>query len=151
MADTKMTGLVADTTMADSDIMHFVDLDDTTMDASGSNQKITVANVKLAVNNFTAVNYTGTTDTLALTDAWKMIYYSNSSQVDVTIPTNASVAFPVGTRMMLLSTGAGGVTLTTTSLTLLGSSPNKTIVQNEAIYIEKTATDTWAIVGGTAA
>ena len=151
MADTKMTGLVADTTMADSDIMHFVDLDDTTMDASGSNQKITVANVKLAVNNFTAVNYTGTTDTLALTDAWKMIYYSNAAQVTVTIPTNASVAFPVGTRMMLLSTGAGGVTLTTTSLTLLGSSPNKTIAVNEAIYIEKVATDTWAIVGGTAA
>jgi len=98
-----------------------------------------------------AVNYTGTTDTLALTDAFALLYYSNASQVTVTIPTNASVAFAVGTRICLMSTGAGGITLTTTSLTLLGSSPNKTVVQNEAFYIEKVATDTWAIIGGTAA
>jgi len=103
------------------------------------------------LTNIAAVNYTGTTDTLALTDAFALLYYSNAALVTVTIPTNASVAFAVGTRIDLMSTGAGGLTLTTTSLTLLGSSPKKTIAQNEVLSIEKVATDTWAIIGGTAA
>ena len=103
------------------------------------------------LTNIAATNQTGTTYTLALADAHSMIYLSNAAAVTVTIPTNASVAFATGTRVCLLSTGAGGVTLSTTSITLLGSSPNTTIAQNEAMYLEKTATDTWAVIGATAA
>ena len=120
-------------------------------DATPIDGPITSASTTNDLTNITAITYTGTTDTLALTDAGALIYYSNASQVTVTIPTNASVAFATGTRMVLMSTGAGGLTLTTTSLTLLGSSPNLTIAQNEALYIEKIATDTWAVVGGTSA
>ena len=76
---------------------------------------------------------------------------SNAALVTVTVPTNASVAFPTGTQISLQSLGAGGVTLTTTSLTLNGSSPNTTIAQNEVMVLEKTATDTWSVLGGTAA
>lgn len=101
-------------------------------------------------NDAAAVTYTTTTSTLALTDARQLIYYSNAALVTVTVPTNATVAFPIGTRMVLMSTGAGGLTLTTTSLTPLPSTAKKTISQGEAIYLEKVATDTWAIIGGTA-
>lgn len=99
------------------------------------------------IMNQAAVNYTGTTDTLALTDAERTLYYSNASQVTVTVPTNASVAFPVGTRIVVYSTGAGGITLTTTSLTILGT--NVTCAQYEAMYLEKYATDSWIVIGGT--
>jgi len=98
-----------------------------------------------------ATTQAGTTYTLALADAFSMILCSNAALVTVTVPTNASVAFPVGTQIALQSTGAGGVTLTTTSLTLNGSSPNTTIAQNEVMVLEKTATDTWSVLGGTAA
>ena len=80
-----------------------------------------------------------------------MVYLSNAAEVTVTIPLNAAVAFETGTRVVLLSTGAGGVTLSTSGITLLGSSPNTTVAQNEALYLEKTATNTWGVVGGTAA
>ena len=99
-----------------------------------------------------ATTQSGTTYTL---DALRRIQHGatvrNAALVTVTVPTNASVAFPVGTQIALQSTGAGGVTLTTTSLTLNGSSPNTTIAQNEVMVLEKTGTDTWSVLGGTSA
>lgn len=113
-----------------------------------------VASVDVMVDGIArkpATTQSGTTYTIDADDEWSMVALSNAAAVTVTIPTNAATALPVGYRCLLLSTGAGGVTLTTTSLTLLGSSPNTTIAQNEAMYVEKTATDTWAIIGATAA
>lgn len=46
MADTKTTGLTALTTLADGDLFMVVDVSDTTMDAAGTNKKITAANVR---------------------------------------------------------------------------------------------------------
>lgn len=93
----------------------------------------------------------GTTYTLATADAFSQILLTNASQVTVTIPTNASVAIPIGSRIQLFAAGAGGVTLSVTGITLNGSSPNLTIAQNEALWLEKTATNTWTVVGGTSA
>ena len=98
-----------------------------------------------------ATTQSGTTYTLDLSDVFSTVMLSNAALVTVTVPTNASVAFPTGTQISLQSLGAGGVTLTTTSLTLNGSSPNTTIAQNEVMLLEKTATDTWSVLGGTAA
>ena len=42
---------------------------------------------------------TGSTYTLVLTDAHKLIIRSNSSANTVTVPTNNSVAFPIGTQI----------------------------------------------------
>jgi len=98
-----------------------------------------------------ATTQSGTTYTLALADEFSTVMLSNAALVTVTVPTNASVAFPTGTQISLQSLGAGGVTLTTTSLTLNGSSPNTTIAQNEVMVLEKTGTDTWSIHGATAA
>ena len=99
----------------------------------------------------TATTQAGTTYTLALADEFSMVLCSNAALVTVTVPTNASVAFTVGTQIALQSTGAGGVTLTTTGLSLNGLSPNTTIAQNEVMVLEKTDTDTWSVLGATAA
>lgn len=98
-----------------------------------------------------ATTQSGTTYTLALSDVFSTVMLSNAALVTVTVPTNASVAFPTGTQIALQSLGAGGVTLTTTSLSLNGSSPDTTIAQNEIMVLEKTATDTWSVYGGTSA
>jgi len=89
---------------------------------------------------------TGTTDTLALADAYKAKRYSNASQVTVTVPTST---FSAGDWVVLISTGAGGLTLSTTGITLEGSSPNVTIAQNEWLEVLFTDTDTIAVAGGT--
>jgi hypothetical protein len=54
--------------------------------------------------------------------------------------------------VVVQSSGAGGVTLSVTSITLIGSSPNLTIAQNEALFLKcvDASADTWSVVGGTA-
>lgn len=94
---------------------------------------------------------TGTSLTLAASDANRTTIMSNAAQVTVTIPLNSAEPFAIGAQFALHSTGAGGVTLSTTGITLNGSSPNTTIAQNEVMVLEKTGTNTWSVYGGTSA
>lgn len=85
---------------------------------------------------------TGTAYTLVLTDAGKTVTLSNASAVTVTIPTNASVAFPIGTIARFVNKGAGTVTIQPTGgVTLNGG--NLTLPQFAAVQVVKLATDTW--------
>ena len=95
---------------------------------------------------------TGATYTLVETDNGAVIRFTNASQVTVTIPTDASDDLPDGFWCSLFAEGAGGVTLSTTGITLAGSSPNTTISQNEAMVVRKTdEANVWMVVGATAA
>ena len=91
----------------------------------------------------------GTTHTLALANGWSTVIYSNAAAVTVTVPTNATVAFPVETTMLLVAAGAGGISLTTAGLTLIGSSPLVGCAQNEGLWLRKVDTDSWVVLGGT--
>lgn len=94
---------------------------------------------------------TGTTYTLALTDSAKFVTLSNASAITLTVPTNSSVAFPIGTQVNIVQLGAGQVTVST-SATLRGyGSRYKLIGQYAAATLIKIATDEWVIVGNTAA
>lgn len=72
-------------------------------------QQMTAA---LAANKLLLVSQTLTASaTLALTDANSIVYVNHASltaQVQVTIPPNASVAYPVGTVIQITSRGVGG-------------------------------------------
>jgi hypothetical protein len=54
---------------------------------------------------------TGTTYTLAASDAGDVVTLTNGSPITVTVPTNASIGFPVGTQITLAQMGAGKVTV----------------------------------------
>ena len=90
----------------------------------------------------------GTTDTLADADRARLSLYSNAALVTVTIPTGT---FSAGDWFLLQSTGAGGVTLSTSGITINGASVNTTIAQNEAMTIIFTAANTVTVIGATAA
>jgi len=72
------------------------------------------------------------------------------------IPTNASVAFPVGTALTVLNIGAGTCTIsavtpgTTTVLSAGAVAASPTLAQYKSAVCIKTATDTWYVVGGIA-
>ena len=72
------------------------------------------------------------------------------------IPTNASVAFPVGTAITVLNIGAGTCTISavtsgTTTVLSGGATPAApTLAQYKSAVCIKTATDTWYVVGGIA-
>jgi hypothetical protein len=72
------------------------------------------------------------------------------------IPTNASVAFPVGTAITVLNIGAGTCTIsavtpgTTTVLSAGATAASPTLAQYKSAVCIKTATDTWYVVGAIA-
>lgn len=96
---------------------------------------------------------TGTAYTAVLTDDHKIITMSNAAANTLTVPTNASVAFPVGAKLSIWMAGAGVTTITgDTGVTINGvSAGSGDLAQYGACSIVKTATDTWLAVGLTVA
>jgi hypothetical protein len=98
---------------------------------------------------------TGTTYTFVLSDANnELITASNASAQTYSIPTNASVAFPIGAQINIIQIGAGQVTInavtsgTTTVLSngATAASP-KLRVQYSSATLVKVATDAWYVIG----
>ena len=90
----------------------------------------------------------GTTYTLVLGDAGKIVEIGNASSITLTIPTNASVAYPVGTQITILQTGAGQITVAAPSGGTLNATPGtKLRAQWSSATLLKRATDTWVLIG----
>jgi len=96
-------------------------------------------------------NQTGTTYTLVLTDKDnKTVTMTNASANVVTIPTNASVAFPINTKIPVMQHGAGvtsstgdtGVTVNNVSAGSVAASS-----QFNGMLLHKTGTNTWVVSG----
>lgn len=90
---------------------------------------------------------TGTSYTFVLADKEKTITASNASPVAFTIPTNTSVAYPIGTRLYLINVGAGTLTVQgTTGVTVNGTAQGSTTIAQHASKIAtKLATNTWNV------
>jgi hypothetical protein len=108
---------------------------------------LTSPKVNLGVNA-----QTGTTYTTVLDDNGKLVTQTNASAIATTIPTNASVAYPIGAQITFSQMGAGqvtisgavGVTIASTGAT--ATAPKLRVQYSTATAIQ-TATDTWLIVG----
>jgi hypothetical protein len=111
-------------------------------------------------NGLTAftVGTANTTDyTAVLADQYQVLEIMNkATAIAFKIPTNASVAFPVGTALTVLNIGAGTCTIsavtpgTTTVLSAGGTAASPTLAQYKTAVCIKTATDTWYVTGGIA-
>jgi hypothetical protein len=95
--------------------------------------------------------------TAVIADAYqKVIYMDKATAVAVKIPTNASVAFPVGTVLNVLNKGVGTVTIsavtsgTTTIVSAGATSASPTLGTAKMAACIKVATDTWYVVGAIA-
>lgn len=106
---------------------------------------------------FTLNAQTGTTYTATSTDQYQvLVTMSNASANAFKIPTNASVAFPVGTVITVLNIGAGTNTIsavtsgTTTILSSGATAAAPTLGQYKSAACIKTATDTWYVIGAIA-
>ena len=92
--------------------------------------------------------------TAVLDDQYQVLVPMNkATAVAFKIPTNASVAFPVGTAITVLNKGAGAVTIsavtsgTTTVLSGGAVAASPTLAQYKTAVCIKTATDTWYVAG----
>jgi hypothetical protein len=101
------------------------------------------------------VGAANTTDyTAVLSDQYQVLELMNkATAIAFKIPTNASVAFPVGTAITVLNIGAGTCTIsavtpgTTTVLSAGATAASPTLAQYKSAVCIKTATDTWYVVG----
>jgi len=103
---------------------------------------------------FTLNAQTGTTYTTVLNDQYQvLITQSNASANAIKIPTNASVAFPIGTVLTILNIGVGACTISavtpgTTTILSAGTVPAApTLAQYRSAACIKTGTDAWYVVG----
>ena len=88
--------------------------------------------------------------TLALTDAGRTIPCNHAStQINITVPPNSSVAFPVGTTIILARTGVAEVAVVAGSGVTINSADSykKINKQYETMALYKLATDTWLLYG----
>jgi hypothetical protein len=85
--------------------------------------------------------------TLVLADKGKVVEVSNASANTLTVPTNESVAFPIGSQINILQTGVGQTTVAGAGVTINGTPGLKLRTQWSSATLIKRATDTWVLVG----
>jgi len=95
--------------------------------------------------------------TAVLDDQYQVLVPMNkATAVAFKIPTNAAVAYPIGTAITVLNKGLGAVTIsavtsgTTTVLSAGAVAASPTLAQYKTAVCIKTATDTWYVVGAIA-
>lgn len=103
---------------------------------------------------FTLNAQTGTTYTSVLNDSYQtLVTMSNASANTFKLPTNASVAHPIGTVITVMNIGVGVCTLsavtpgTTTVLSAGAVAASPTLAQYRSTACIKTGVDSWFIVG----
>jgi hypothetical protein len=118
---------------------------------------VLTANMFNGLTSFT-VGTANTADyTAVLADQYQVLEIMNkATAIAFKIPTNASVAFPIGTAITILNIGVGDCTISavtsgTTTILSAGAVPAApTLAQYKTAVCIKTATDAWYVVGGIA-
>jgi hypothetical protein len=119
---------------------------------------LTAANVNSiteGVNDiaFATINaQTGTTYTLVLTDVAKVVTLDNVSAITLTVPPEASVAWPAGTTIVLVALNTGVVTVTAGAGVTINSAGGAVDIGERygAVTLTKYGTDTWLLIGNLA-
>jgi hypothetical protein len=104
--------------------------------------------------NLTFDAQTGTTYTVVLDDNGQIVTMNNASANTFSIPTNASVAFPIGTQINVLQIGVGQTTIqavTSGTTTILSTGTTAATPRLRARYsmatCVKAGTDLWYVSG----
>ena len=86
---------------------------------------------------------------LALSNSEGVVVTTAGTATDVRIPTNAGVAFPIGTKITIIQEGSGTVTVVgTLGVTLQSSQGHDRLSHQYSVAtVVKTAIDTWYLYG----
>ncbi len=104
---------------------------------------------KSYVANSTSVVTKGSSFTLTLADASKTILLSTTTPMTLTIPSNSSVAIPIGYQYNLVEIGTGKTTLSASSGVIIGSKNSQLFLDGQYSKgtLLKIDTDTWIFYG----
>ncbi|MBW4692195.1 MAG: hypothetical protein KME27_10560 [Lyngbya sp. HA4199-MV5] len=104
----------------------------------------------IKVTSLSAPNtQTGTSYTLSIGDEVAGVTLNNASSITLTLPSNASVAFPIGSQILFAQLGAGQVTVAYSSpVTVVSEGSHvKLRTAGSPATLWKTATDAWVLMG----
>lgn len=118
---------------------------------SGATRTLTIA-ASGGASSMTIRTYTGTTDTLVLTDAGNMVRGNNAAANVITVPLNASVAFPIGSQVLVSQYGAGQTSFTPEGGVTInsGGAALKIAIRYGCAVLTKTDTNEWNLEGNLA-
>lgn len=106
---------------------------------------------KLRQLSSTPINaQTGTSYTLALSDQGEVITMNNGSSNVVTIPLNASVAFAIGTTLLVRWDGSGETSIAATGGVTIKKRASIGLAlaeQHATAFLQKVAINTWFLSG----
>jgi hypothetical protein len=143
-ADPTFTGTVSGVTKAHVGLGNV----DNTSDANKPVSTATQTALDLKSNALVTIDPETASYTLVLANREQMVEMNVGSANTLTVPTNASVAFPIGTRVHVVQTGSGQTTITPASgVTINGTPGLKTRAQWSAVTLVKRASDTWIAFG----
>jgi hypothetical protein len=111
------------------------------------------ANTKVVASQASAAMVTVTANrTLVLTDAGKFIRANSANEITITIPTNSSVAFPVGTEMEFCRWGEGNVKFAAASGVTIYSQDSMINISSQysTCGLKKIDTNIWLLSGSLA-
>ena len=100
------------------------------------------------INNWTIGGNQTAHYTLVIGDSHGMVRVNSASARNVTIPPNSSVAFPIGTEILIYRNGAGSVTLVAGSgVSIIKKSALTISARYGVARIVKVSTDGWIAYG----
>lgn len=120
----------------------------------GSSKAVTAQQIADLAKPVPVRSYAASSDTFVLADAGGAVHGSNATAITQTIPANATVAFPIGTTILVRQTGVGAITITPASGVTLrnGLATAKTAGQYKgSIALHKIGADEWYLDGSVAA
>lgn len=115
--------------------------------SSAAPSDLTVTQVQGALND-NIITESTTARTLVLTDAFKYIRTTNASAVTITVPTNASVPFAIGTPIDVFNKGAGLVTFAASGGVTINAASLSISAQHKAATLKKVGTNEWDLIIG---
>ena len=109
----------------------------------GSDAKVTAQQASAAIVNVTESR------ALALTDAGRLLCVDSASDVVLTVPLEADVAFPAGTELEVCQLGAGAVSFSAAEGVTLLSAGGAVMIAEQygCAALKKIAADTWLLSG----
>jgi hypothetical protein len=94
------------------------------------------------------VTLTGASNTLDISHANKMVRVDHGSATSLTVPANATVAYPIGTPIYVAQEGAGQVTIVAAGgVTIFTAETLKLRKQRSSLMLLKVSTNAWQLTG----
>lgn len=112
-------------------------------------KNLTTGKLETVVTDLVIFNAQVASYTLVLADRGQMVKINNASANILTVPPNASVAFPIGTTILVYQEGAGQITITAGAGVVLKSAGSllKTRLLDSVATLIKSAANTWIVSG----